>query len=471
VTQDEHEEHAMIREDATQTIAAFVADQDLDAIAPEVLERGRINILDGFAAGLAGVRSDIVTRTAQVLAVPDPDGAARLWGTNDRCSPAEAALVNAARMHAFDFDAVHDVAIVHAYTTALPAAMALGDARSASGSDILGASLIGAEVGIRLGLAIGDYRGFILTAICGTFSAAAAAARVLGLDAARTANALGIAYSMAAGNRQAFLDGSDTTRLQPGFQARAGVVAGLLAEAGLTGARFPIEGRAGFLTVYCESGNPRYDLLLDDLGKRFHAAEISLKPFPACRGTHGPIQAAVMATGGTAIDPERIRAVRIHAAANVTGLFRNLSTPFKPGRYAHVDAQYSIRYTVAAAIATGRMGLMELEQDVILSPSILRLAERVEVIDDLEAPHAKALDPVDLVIEMEDGTTMSAEVRGLWGDPSFPWAWPEVGEKLAQAVTFGLGGPSTVQAEALARAVSTIRDLDDINRLPLPTPQ
>jgi 2-methylcitrate dehydratase PrpD len=459
----------MTRDDATQLLAEFIAGQDIDSIPASVLERGRINILDGLAAGLAGVRSDIVTRTAEVLAPPTSDGQARLWGTDARCSPPDAALVNGARMHAYDFDPVHDVAIVHAYTTALPAAMALGDARNASGSDILGASLLGAEVGIRLGLAIGDYRGFILTAICGTFSAAAAAARVLRLDATQAANALGIAYAMAAGNRQAFLDGSDTTRLQPGFQARAGVVAGLLAEAGLTGARSPIEGRAGFLTVYCESGKPRYDLLLDGLGERFHAAEISLKPFPACRGTHGPIQAAVVATGGSAIDPDLIKAVKVRAAANATGLFRNLSTPFKPGNYAHVDAQYSIRYTVAAAIAKGRMGLAELEDDVIASPSILSLASRVEVIDDLDAPHAKALDPVDLVIEMHDGTTLTAEVRGLWGDPSSPWGWSEVGGKLRQSIEFGLGLEDAAGAgEALAGAVSQIESLADINGLPIP---
>jgi len=453
---------------ATKALATFIADQTVDGIPAEVRERGRLNILDGLAAGLAGYRSDIVTRAAAVLVRPDPAGEARLWGSKDRATAAEAAMVNGARMHAYDFDAVHDVAIVHAYTTALPAAMALADARHASGAQVLGASIIGTEVGIRLGLAMGDYRGFILTAICGTFAAAAAASKVLGLDAEQTVSAIGIAYAQAAGNRQAFIDGSDTTRLQPGFQARAGVVAALLAEAGLTGAHRALEGRAGFLSVYCESGAPRYDLLLDDLGSRYHTAEISMKPFPACRGTHGPIQAAVMATGGRPIPADQVRSIRIHAAANVTGLFRNLSTQFSPGPNAHVDAQYSIPYTVAAAIVKGSMGLAELERDVILSAELIDLANKVEVIDDLDAPHAKALDPVEIRIELEDGEILSADVRGLWGDPSFPWGWDEVGRKYTESVTFGLGGGGVLEADALVAQVAGLEDLADINDLAIP---
>jgi len=450
---------------ATRVLAEFIAGQDVMQIPLEVRERGRLNVLDGLAAGLAGCRSDIVSRAAAVLVRPDPAGEARLWGTAQRASAQDAAFVNGARMHAYDFDAVHDVAIVHAYTTALPAAMALADARHASGSQVLGAAILGTEVGIRLGLALGDYRGFILTAICGTFAAATAASKVLGLDADRTQSALGIAYAQAAGNRQAFIDGADSTRLQPGFQARAGVVAALLAEAGLTGAHRALEGRAGFLSVYCESGAPRYDALLDGLGSRYHTAEISMKPFPACRGTHGPIQAAVMATGGRPIPAARVRSIRIHAAANATGLFRNLSTPFKPGPNAHVDAQYSIPYTVAAAVVNGRMGLAELERGVILSQELLDLAAKVEVIDDLAAPHPKALDPVDLRIELDDGEVLSAEVRGLWGDPSFPWGWEEVGRKFAEAVEFGPGGGGAIDAAAVTAAVADLEGITDVNLL------
>ena len=105
----------------------------------------------------------------------------------------------------------------------------------ASGADFLAALVIGSDVMCRLGAAARHpHRGFHYTSAFGVFGAAAAASRLLRLDAARTRHALGIAFIQACGTQQANIEPSLTKRMLSAFAARAGVYAALLAQRGIT---------------------------------------------------------------------------------------------------------------------------------------------------------------------------------------------------------------------------------------------
>src|SRR6185437_8050315 len=147
------------------------------------------------------------------------------------CLPAPAAaLMNSLHAHAFDFDDTHERGDMHGYAVVLPAALAAAERiTGVSGSDFLAAVAVGVDVAYRVGLGIVKYRGWHPTATCGIFGATVAAARLLKLSRADLHNAMGVAYSLSAGNFQCILDGSLTKRLQPAFAARSGTEAALLA--------------------------------------------------------------------------------------------------------------------------------------------------------------------------------------------------------------------------------------------------
>jgi 2-methylcitrate dehydratase PrpD len=449
----------------SQQLADRVAETEFDDLPGDIVEGAKAYILDALASGLAGSSTRVSHTLAQQISRWGGREEATAWGT-DIVAPAPfAALLNAASVHGFDLDAVHDDATIHAYTSVVPAALATGQESSASGKDLLTGVVLGADTAVRLGLALGVYKGFILTSICGGFGAATAAARTLRLDGDGVLRTLGIQYGQTAGNRQTFLDGGSSTRFQPGFQAQAGVTSAYFAAAGLSGARAVFEGVAGFIALYCESGEPNLDALLEGLGETYRGSEVSIKPYPSCRGTHGPIEATLEIVGANDVPAESISRIVVHVPKNETGIFRLIGAPFVPGVDPHVDAQYSIPYTVAAAAMHGRFFLGEVDDEVILDPAVLDLADRVEIEIDLEAPHGKSLIPVSVTIEQRDGTELTAVVSTIKGHPAKPFSWGDIVKKFEDTVELrGSKGLQKRCSEIVAR-VEELDTLDNVGSL------
>ena len=169
----------------------------------------------------------------------------------------------------------------------------------ASGADVLAAIVAGYEVTCRIALALpaGEHydRGFHPTATCGAFGAAAAAARVFGLDAAGIEGALGTVLSQCAGSLQFLVNGAWTKRFQVGWAACNGLMAATLVREGFKGAAEALEGRHGFLHAYAP--NPKPERAVQDLDSVFELMHTAVKPYPSCRYGHAGIDAALALAG------------------------------------------------------------------------------------------------------------------------------------------------------------------------------
>ena len=220
---------------ATDAAIDFVHRTQLDDIPADVQHLGKRAILDTVGVSLAAAKDEAVAILAETLAGREGNSAATVIGRSHRTDSLSAALINGVLAHALDFDDVNDSCMGHPSAPLVPAVLALGEELGASGAQVLEAFLIGFELECKLGLAIGNAhyaKGWHATATTGTMAAAAACAKLLGLDREQIGMALGIAASSSAGMRINF--GTMTKPFHVGQAARGGLMAALLASNGFT---------------------------------------------------------------------------------------------------------------------------------------------------------------------------------------------------------------------------------------------
>lgn len=432
-------------------------------IPSDILELARIGLLDTFASAIAGTISPIARKVTEQVTEWGGREESTVWGFGGRLPAPQAALINAMLVHTLDLDAVHDEAIVHGFTCAVPAAVVTAEAEGISGRDLLTAAVVGTDFALRLGLACGFYRGFILTATLGGFGATVAAAKALGLDAEQTLNAIGVYYSQAAGNRQAFADAASTTRYQPGFSARNGVVAAYFARRGLSGARRALEGPFGYLNLYFEGDSPDLEALTDGLGERFELSGISFKPYPTCRGAHAPIDAVLALVEAHEVLADQVEEVVVRTPTS--SLFSLIGRPFEVKPDPHVDAQYSIPYAVACAVVRRGIFVQDLLEGAITDPAVLAMAGRVRVLPTFDVANKKALTPVEVDLRLKDGRVLSRRVEFARGHPSLPMSRDEIVEKLHRTVQAVGAERLATNVERIVALVDRLEELDDVREL------
>ena len=339
----------MTESGATRTLAEFVIGTRARDLPPDLFDLAKLYVLDYLGVALYGATkpwSRVVARRARRLA-GGGGGPATVLGAGWRAAPELAVLVNGAAGHAFELDDVHDESGCHPGTVVIPSALAVAEDRGASGADVLAAVVLGYEVMCRVGLAVGNpghiVRGFHPTGTQGPFGGAAAAGRLLGLDAGRMVDALALAASFAGGLMEFSLSGGMVKRLHAGRAAEGGVLAAYLAGDGLTGPATALEGRYGFCAAFTDT--PDLGSLTDRLGERWAIREITVKPYACCSELHSMIDAVRAIKDAHAFDPGDVDRVVIEVASKVVeqnGL---------DGTTSIMAAQYSAPYNAALALA------------------------------------------------------------------------------------------------------------------------
>jgi len=343
----------------TADLSAFTAAIRLDRLPPELVARARLLLLD-LVGNIVRARHDAESTPALLAATRAlglAAGNAGVFGCSARYTPAGAALLNGALGHSLDFDDTHAGGSLHPGAPVIPAALAAAEMVGASGAETLAAIIAGYEVTCRIALALpagAHYaRGFHPSATCGAFGAAAAAARVFGLDAAGVASALGIALSQTAGSLQFLANGAWTKRFQVGWAAMAGLTAAALAREGFKGAAEALEGRHGFLAAYAPSPEPERAVV--GLGVEFELMRTAVKPYPSCRYGHAGIDAALTLRAEHDLEPAAITAVTLGLSqAGMLLIGQPLAQKQNPQNV--VDGQFSGPFVIACALASGAMG-------------------------------------------------------------------------------------------------------------------
>ena len=343
----------------TEILAAYCANLKFSDLPAEVQTRARFLALD-LVGNMVRGRHDtestpVLLNAARALGLAA--GSAAVFGDSARYTPAGAALLNGAFAHSLDFDDTHAAGTLHPGAPVIPAAIAAAEMVGADGATVMAAIVAGYEVTCRLAVALpgGDHydRGYHPTATCGAFGAAAAAARVFGLDAKGIENAFGIALSQAAGSLQFLANGAWTKRFQVGWAAMNGLAAAVLAKEGFRGASEAIEGKAGFLRAYAP--NPVPERVIQKLGTEFELMETAVKPYPSCRYGHASVDAALALRAEHAIKPEEIERVTM-GLPNKGMLLVGAPLARKQNPQNVVDGQFSGPFVVSAALTKGHMG-------------------------------------------------------------------------------------------------------------------
>ncbi|MEU8802361.1 MmgE/PrpD family protein [Spirillospora sp. NPDC048819] len=410
------------------------------------------HLLDGFGTALGAVRTGAALPATEVARGLGGPPEAAVLGTGELLSAPAAALANGTLVHALDFDDTHAGGLVHATAVVLPAAFAVGQQTGASGREILTAAVAGYETACRIAAAAPHgfhARGLHATMVAGVFSSALVSARLLGLDADRAANALGIAGSQAGGLLAFLGTGASTKQLHPGFASQSGIIAARLAAAGATGPDTVFDGPHGvFDTLSAHPADAAS--IVDGLGERWETTRIGIKPYAACQLSHATIGAVLDAMERERFGPDDVVSVhaRVHpdSAPVVCDTARDLTRPASP--YA---AKFSLPWTVAALIADGGLTLETFEADSIARPEVTRLAARVRW-DVAGVPGVAAADASGQVtITLAGGREVTGSVPRSEGGGDRP-----LGRASLLAKFQGNAGVPAAEAEEFAGVVETL---------------
>src|SRR4051794_36711999 len=244
-----------------------------------------IFLADSLAAGIAGAAAPWRAEVLDMATASGGQPEATLWGSGGKLPLVAAAMVNGYQMHALEFDCVHEGAVVHAMSAILPSLLGWAEREDGvSGEKLVRAVIAGVDVAATLGLCSRAPMRFFRPANCSGFGAVAGLALLAGLGETQTRDALGIYYGQCAGRMQAHIEATPQLAMQMGFAARSAVTAIELARRGMPGPRAPISGPFGYFALFDGAADPAP---FDELGRVWRICELSHKPWPSGRATHG----------------------------------------------------------------------------------------------------------------------------------------------------------------------------------------
>jgi 2-methylcitrate dehydratase PrpD len=385
------EQQPVAGEGVTARLAAFVTDTRLDQIPAVTQHAAKRALVDVVGVALGAAEEPAVRIAREVARALGGAPQATLWGTAERTSLIHAARVAGIMAHVLDYDDTHLPTILHPSAPVAAAALPVAEWRRASGAELLTAFVVGFEVAARVALSVCPAHydaGWHVTGTAGVFGAAAAAARLLGLDARHTAWALGAAAAQAAGLREMF--GSMCKSLHAGKAAENGVLAALLAREGFTAPAEPLAGRRGFGAVLSTRFDPA--ALTEALAERWEVHRNAFKPYACGVVTHPAIDAA-----------RQLRAQGYEAAAlarlelHVHPLVLELCGKRAP--QTGLEGKFSVYHCAAVGFLDDAAGPAQFTDAVVRRPDVVALRERVTA----TADPALAEDQARLVAHLVDG--------------------------------------------------------------------
>ena len=373
---------------------------------------------DTLAVGAAG---STAPGAAGVLAAARMAGTgedARLLGRNDRLPASAAAYVNGFHIHCLEWDAVHEPAVVHALSVVSAALHAAIDRRGGCDpDDALIALAVGVDIASGLGLAADSALRFFRPATAGLIGAALAVARIEGLTRYQLDDVLGLAYSHCAGTMQAHVEGSIALPLQIANAARAAVQVVDLVRNGLSGPHDVIEGPFGYFALI-DTGD--FSRCTRDLGKIWRISEISTKPYPSGRASHGVLGALA----DLKLDATQIERLDVAAPPLIHRLVgRPFLTDMTPAY-----GRLCLPLLSALMLTDGRIDPRRFTPESFVDPAIAALAAKLHLSVDGN-PDPNALGPQQLTLTLIDGQTIRHHIPHTRGSPDAPMNTAQAADK------------------------------------------
>ena len=396
----------------TGRLAGWLQDLTLEAVPADVQERAKHVILDGIACALVGAKLPWSRIAVETVTRFEGRGERTIIGWGRTASGPVACLLNGTFIQGFELDDFHPLGPLHSASVVVPALLACAEELGhVSGAEFLRAAIAGFEVGPRVGMALHGAqmlsRGWHSGSVFGTHAGAAAAGVLLGLDAARFEDALGLAATQSAGLMAAQFEAM-CKRMHHGFSARNGLYAALLAAGGYTGIKRVYEREyGGFLSVFGEGHAPDARRITDGLGERWETQRIAIKPYAAMGALHAPLDAIFHLMKQRPLRDEEIDRVDIYMshAAYHHGWWQ-LERPLTP-----IAAQMNVAYAIAVAILDGAAMVQQFAPQRIDRDDVWQLIPRIQAHHEPAFDKGGAARHARLAVRLNDGSTLQHEVE------------------------------------------------------------
>ena len=444
----------------SEKLADFASAFDLDRVPDDVAELAKLHILDCIGIAFASTTKDYGRRAVTAARELGGVGNSPVIGMPVRLPMRDAAMVNGTLIHGLDFDDTHTTGVMHCSASAVPTMLALGHDRGRTGKEALTAYLMAIEAGTRVAKAArGGFHkvGFHTTTVVGTYACALLAGRLADLTKRQLVCAQGMAGSMASGTREYHADGSWSKRMHPGLSALNGITAAIWAKNGFTGPRTTYEGQYGLYNTIGHNLDVDLEECTSGLGEEWEILDVAFKPYPSCHWTHAYIEAAI-----------RLREehdLRIDEIESVTALAHNdqmaICVPEEKKRRPHSSyaSQFSLHYTIAAALIRERFTLAEIESEAFTDPQILALCDKVnfQVTEETLFPRYFS---GTVIIRTTDGRELRHYQKYNLGSEGNPLAASAVKEKFWNNMTMAV---SDRRARRVLDAVMNLDRADDLS--------
>lgn len=447
----------------TRAVASHVAGLRFEDLPAEAVTAAKRSLLDAVAVTLAA--SGIGEGCGPFIELAREAGGrpeATVLGAGFKAPLAAAVLANGAMAHALDFEDALDGAPVHPNAASTPVALALAETLTGvTGRDLITALAAGCDLTCRLGLALkvnpDDY-GFYPPPILSAFGATATAGKLLKLDARAMLDAFALVLNQAVASAEFKGEPASVIRaVRDAFPAQAALQSALLAAKGVRGFDTALEGKAGLFALYARGA---YDpeIIADRLGEHFWGTQLSLKPWPSCRGTHAFIEAALTLSARHGLKPRDIEA--LVATGGPVQVMLVAPAAQKQAPATAIDAKFSIPFTVAAALVRGEITLETFED--LTDPAVLALARKVSFVQgpgaDIRTAASGALE-----IRTTDGRSFAMAVPEPLGAPSNPMTQDALVAKFVACA--GYAARPVADAAGLATRLLAVDEEADLTGL------
>ncbi len=441
----------------TQELAGYCSRIKFNNLSDEIIDCVKYRFLDFISVACRGSIED-PSQTVYRFISEMEKGQGVIVGTRQKAPYLYSALANGTASHSIEMDDVDNESSLHPGVVVFPAALATGEMAGASGKRFILAVVLGYEVMVRLGTALGPEnsykRGFHPTGTCGTFGSSVASSKILGLQEEEILNAIGISGSQAAGSMEYLAQGAWTKPFHAGWAAHSGMVAALLSRKGFKGPSSILEGRDGFLHAYSAGADP--SKVLEGIGSGFQILQTSVKIHACCRYMHSPIDAVLKIVKENNLRPEQVKQVKVGILRAGAPLIADpIESKYKPQSI--VDAQFSMPFGAAAALLYGKAGLKEFQLSTIRSRPVREMMRKAECMLDPELDRTFPKQwRATAEILTEDEKRYTTTVEYPKGDPENPLSWEEMIERFHE-----LAGRILKEDQRL-KIVEAVKKLDGV---------
>ena len=447
---------------ASERFAHHALATTYEDLSEDAIVQTKTFILDTIGVGIAGSSAAGADEMARASAGWGEGANACVWGRFRRVPAAAAALLNGFQAHCQEYDCLHEPAVLHAMATVLPAALAYAERMGGvTGRELITAVAVGIDVAAGLGTAAREGLRFFRPATSGGFGATAAVGRLAGFDVDTLCHAFGIQYGQTSGTMQPHVEGSVVLPMQVGFNGRAALQSCDLAAAGLTGPRDVFEGPFGFMRLY--EGSWDLQPTWDSLGRIWRVSELSHKPYPAGRATHGGIEGII------ALRHQHGFAVDDVATVTVIGppLIRRLcGRPLVPSPSANY-ARLCMPFVGAKVLLHGTIDLAHFRGAELADPATHELARRIVMAAD-DNPDPNALVPQEVVVTLKDATVLRWRCDVMLANPARRLTREQHLAKFRRCLDFAKVPLRPGSGETLIDLVDRLEEVTDVRDLMQP---